>query len=146
MARKCGSCTLCCTLQGVKEGMPGGEPKLPNVRCPHAKLHPPSCGGCGIYEARPAECSEYACLWLVDETVGGSADRPDKIQVLFEVQPASPTQPSFALARTARRGAEKNPRVQAIISHIRAMGVPVGVVHPEDVVGWGGTVEVLEGG
>lgn len=145
MTRSCGSCTLCCTVQGVKEGMPGtpsGE-KLPNVPCPHAKIHAPSCGGCAIYESRPAECSGYSCMWL--KGLGGTADRPDKVGVLFEVHDQEdPTRP-FVAVRTLSRGREKNPRVQALISHLRGRGVTTIVVHPEDVRGWVTHLTVDEG-
>lgn len=145
MARSCGSCTLCCTVQGIKEGMPGtpnGE-KLPNVPCPYAKVHAPSCGGCSIYETRPSECSGYVCMWI--EGLGGAADRPDKTGVLFEVHDQEdPTRP-FVAARTLRRGLEKNPRVQALISHLRGKGIRTVVVHPEDVRGWDAVIN-LDGG
>lgn len=65
--RKCGDCTLCCTLAGVNELQ-----KPPGVTCRHIKGK-----GCGIYPNRPNACRDFACGWLL-----GNFDerfRPDKI-------------------------------------------------------------------
>jgi hypothetical protein len=65
--RKCGGCTLCCTVAGINEL---GKP--PMTPCRHLKGR-----GCGIYPNRPKSCSSFACGWLL-----GNFDerfRPDKI-------------------------------------------------------------------
>jgi hypothetical protein len=65
--RKCGDCTLCCTLAGVNE-----LKKPPGTPCRHLKGK-----GCGIYPDRPNACRDFACGWLL-----GNFDerfRPDKI-------------------------------------------------------------------
>jgi hypothetical protein len=65
--RKCGGCTLCCTVAGINE-----LDKPPMTPCRHLKGH-----GCGIYPNRPGTCSSFACGWLL-----GNFDerfRPDKI-------------------------------------------------------------------
>lgn len=53
--RSCGSCNLCCTVQGVEE-----LAKPINVKCEH--LSP--MGRCGCYATRPESCRTYKCLWL----------------------------------------------------------------------------------
>jgi hypothetical protein len=72
LKRKCGDCTVCCTVMAVESiDKPGFE------KCPH------ECGKCGIYETRPPECARFKCLWL-EETLHVD-DRPDKLGVMFFV-------------------------------------------------------------
>ena len=70
---KCGGCTACCTVLGIKEIR-----KPDYAPCPHL-----SAGGCGIYENRPTECRTYECVWrssnLPDEL------RPDRLGVILEL-------------------------------------------------------------
>lgn len=69
ITRRCGNCSLCCTLAGVQE-----LEKPPFTRCRHLRVN--GCG-CGIYPDRPKACREFACGWLQ-----GNFDerfRPDKI-------------------------------------------------------------------
>lgn len=71
--RKCGNCTLCCTVAGVQE-----LEKPPFIRCKHLRSN--GCG-CGIYPDRPKACRSFACGWLQ-----GNFDerfRPDKIGAYF---------------------------------------------------------------
>lgn len=68
--RKCGGCTLCCTLLPVK-GMPSGD-KPANTRCAHVCSR-----GCAIYKHRPFSCRTFTCRWLMDESTAGLR-RPDK--------------------------------------------------------------------
>ena len=66
--RKCGGCTLCCTLLPVVSlGKTGGQ------RCKHLCSR-----GCRIYERRPIDCRFFSCRWLMDETTAGMR-RPDKV-------------------------------------------------------------------
>lgn len=53
--RSCGTCNLCCTVQGVHEIR-----KPINVKCEHLNIQ----GRCGIYSSRPESCRTYKCLWL----------------------------------------------------------------------------------
>ena len=65
--RKCGGCTLCCTVAGINE-----LDKPPMTPCRHLRGH-----GCGIYPDRPRSCSGFVCGWLL-----GNWDerfRPDRI-------------------------------------------------------------------
>ena len=65
--RRCGGCTLCCTLLPVKSL---GKPE--RTRCTHLRSK-----GCGIYARRPFDCRTFSCRWLMDETTAGLR-RPDK--------------------------------------------------------------------
>lgn len=58
--RKCGSCTLCCKLVGVKS-----LDKPPNKWCTHCDKS----GGCKIYESRPDDCREFSCAWLINPSI-----------------------------------------------------------------------------
>lgn len=145
-ARTCGSCTVCCTLQGIKEGMPDGEPKLPGIRCQYL------CGKrknrttpCKAYADRPEECASYACMWLVG--YGEPKDRPDRLGIMFETHEDQGE--VIVIARTTRRGKEKTLRALVHFAHLRRK-VLLGVVHPDQVVahpeqgvdGWQNTVEI----
>ena len=59
-ARACGDCTLCCKVMAIEElAKPAGQ------WCRHCKPG----RGCLIYDSRPAECSAFDCLWLIDAAV-----------------------------------------------------------------------------
>jgi len=135
--RTCGPCTVCCTLQGVKEGL--SIPKPAGVQCPHVCKT-----GCSIYEKRPTECQEFACLWL--QGLGEVWDRPDLLGVMFEVQDR--VEVPFILARTLARGREKGSRVRDLVKQLRFLtGLPVGARHPDQETGeWyvKADVEILE--
>lgn len=132
MARTCGPCTVCCTLQGVKDGMPDGKPKPPAEPCRF--LATGECSGCSIYEQRPEECRTYTCLWL--DGFGRLGDRPDRIGVMFEIQHTGTPPHPYVLARTVKRGRELNDRAKKLFREIRAKGLEVAVVHPDDVRKW----------
>jgi hypothetical protein len=60
-SRSCGECTLCCKVMAIEAlAKPAGS------WCMHCR----SGYGCQIYAERPAECRDYACLWLLDERLG----------------------------------------------------------------------------
>jgi hypothetical protein len=46
--------------------------------CPHCKIG----AGCTIYEARPDECREFACVWLLDPSMPHKM-RPDQTKVVL---------------------------------------------------------------
>lgn len=56
--RTCGDCTLCCKVMAIE-----ALAKPASAWCRHCK---PGCG-CTIYADRPAECENFACLWLVND-------------------------------------------------------------------------------
>jgi len=69
---KCGGCTACCTILGVKS-----LNKLDFSPCAHCTGE-----GCGIYSTRPKECHTYQCLWLIGN--GMPEHRPDRLGVILE--------------------------------------------------------------
>lgn len=65
--RRCGSCSVCCSVLRVDElSKPAGRD------CAHQRAE----GGCAIHDSRPPVCRGYHCLWLQ----GGLEDeeRPDR--------------------------------------------------------------------
>ncbi|MCC6315206.1 MAG: hypothetical protein IT337_14475 [Thermomicrobiales bacterium] len=72
-ARDCGTCSLCCKLLGI-----GALGKPTGSWCPHCA--PPA--GCGIYESRPQECRDFACLWLESEALGEEW-RPSRSKIVL---------------------------------------------------------------
>lgn len=59
--RDCGSCSLCCILPDIAEfDKPANQP------CRHCLPG----GGCDAYQARPATCRDFYCLWRTDATLG----------------------------------------------------------------------------
>ena len=70
--RKCGECTLCCTLLQLNEiASKIGE------TCRYCDK------GCTIYNIRPQECRQYECMWLQMDEVAEEL-RPDKLGVIFD--------------------------------------------------------------
>jgi hypothetical protein len=59
--RNCDSCALCCKLLSVAE-----LDKEPLDWCPHCT----SRTNCSIYAARPTECRQFFCQYLLDERLG----------------------------------------------------------------------------
>ena len=65
--RRCGTCSVCCSVLRVDElAKPAGRD------CAHQRIE----GGCAIHATRPPICRGYHCLWLQ----GGLEDeeRPDR--------------------------------------------------------------------
>ncbi|MGL4197222.1 MAG: hypothetical protein ACRCSX_05585 [Allorhizobium sp.] len=55
--RDCGTCSLCCILPEIAEfDKPANQP------CRHCVAG----GGCDAYDARPATCRDFYCLWRTD--------------------------------------------------------------------------------
>ena len=144
--RACGSCTACCTAQGVKElGKPAGVP------CSHlaiqetqkttaslfagsagSAVHGTLVGGCSRYATRPESCRSWSCLWRVG-FFDADKDRPDRRGLVFDVTgkvPAlwpGPTHQAL-IAREARPGAfEEN---EAWLDELSSKSVVV-LVFPE---------------
>jgi len=70
MTRSCGDCTMCCKVLAVAAM---NKPLL--TWCPQCQIGK----GCAIYATRPAECAEFACLWLLDETMPAEL-QPNKVK------------------------------------------------------------------
>lgn len=55
--RNCGTCSLCCILPEIAEfDKPANQP------CRHCVAG----GGCDAYDARPATCRDFYCLWRTE--------------------------------------------------------------------------------
>jgi hypothetical protein len=76
--RRCGECTLCCTLLPVK-----ALGKSANTRCAHARGL-----GCNIYrkEGFPGECALWNCRWLINDDAG-DLQRPDRSHYVIDIVP-----------------------------------------------------------
>lgn len=100
--RRCGSCSLCCTLLRVDElAKPAGIP------CEKLREG----GGCGIHPSRPGICRSYRCAWL--EGRFDESDRPDLLGALVDFLPRGGGLELVIVE--ARPGAfEGSPRLQAI--------------------------------
>lgn len=121
--RRCGTCSLCCTLLRVDAlAKPGGAP------CVHQRIGRPE-GACAIHATRPAICRGYRCLWLTGAL--DEEDRPDRLGAVLDLltEGASPT----LVIREASPGAfEASPRLRAIAERYRKT-VPVRVSDAHDV-------------
>ncbi len=91
--RQCGSCTLCCKLLPVDDGMrasdgrvivDAGFHKLAGERCPHQRHGK----GCAVYNTRtmPACCRLWNCRWLVNDDTAELA-RPDRSHYVIDIMP-----------------------------------------------------------
>jgi len=76
--RRCGECTLCCTLLPVKALNKGA-----NTRCAHQRAL-----GCNIYrkEGFPGECALWNCRWLINDDAG-DLQRPDRSHYVIDIVP-----------------------------------------------------------
>jgi hypothetical protein len=78
--RRCGSCSLCCTVLRV-------DPlrKLGGVSCIHQREG--SQTPCGIHgrPERPSLCGRYRCAWLRGQFESG--DRPDRLGAVLDMSP-----------------------------------------------------------
>lgn len=61
VSRECGTCALCCKLLGI-----AALDKPAGTWC--ANCAPPH--GCTIYDTRPQECRDFACVWLESKVLG----------------------------------------------------------------------------
>lgn len=68
--RRCGLCTLCCTVMAVHE-----LAKPAHTPCPH--LRDAENPGCSIYSERPLLCRSWMCAWRFG--FGAGAARPDRL-------------------------------------------------------------------
>jgi hypothetical protein len=78
--RDCGTCKKCC--EGWLYGEAYGLPFFPNHPCHYLDTDPNKCGGCTIYEKRPAICIDFQCLWKQDQQVPLWM-KPDKSGVIL---------------------------------------------------------------
>ena len=78
MERRCGECTLCCTLLPVR-----GLAKKGGERCKNQRGL-----GCKVYhkEGFPVECGLWNCRWLIDQTTTKLL-RPDISHYVIDIMP-----------------------------------------------------------
>lgn len=101
--RSCGDCMACCHVLGVTQI---DKPDFQD--CQHlCEL------GCAIYANRPAICSGYECLYLMD-LLPEEGDRPDRLGAVFSVGESNMLGTYFQVAEFCP-GAINDPRVQAIV-------------------------------
>jgi hypothetical protein len=120
--RRCGGCSLCCTVLRVDE-----LSKLGGAPCPKLR---PARDGCSIHATRPVVCRAYRCLWLR----GGldAADRPDRLGAVLDVVSAGGA--AFLAIREAECGAfEGSPRLREIAARFRE-SMPVRITSAADVM------------
>jgi hypothetical protein len=74
--RVCGECTACCTVMAV-----GALYKASYRRCSHDS------GCCAVYASRPKPCRAWCCSWLLGRIEGDERQRPDKLGLMFTLEP-----------------------------------------------------------
>lgn len=122
--RRCGPCSLCCTLLRVDElGKLGGHP------CRHQRIGHPQ-GGCGIHTARPAVCRAYRCLWLQGSL--DAADRPDRLGAVLDLVTEGET-PRLVVHEAEADRLERSLRLREIVEHWR-QSLPVRVIAAGDAL------------
>ncbi len=105
----CGSCSVCCTVLGIEE-----LEKSPNEDCRHLIPldlggSPPQGGCCTVYNDRPKACQTFECLWLMG--VFGNQNphhRPDRLGLMFDVQPDNFVAGPIPTAREAWPGSSRS--------------------------------------
>ena len=75
-ARRCGSCSLCCSVLRVDDlAKLGGRP------C----MHQIAGAGCAVHAVRPNVCRAYRCAWLAGAF--RDDDRPDRLGAVLDLVP-----------------------------------------------------------
>lgn len=109
--RACGACNACCDFPAVP-----AVDKPACTLCAHVGQ-----AGCAIYEARPAECRAYRCLWLDGEA--REEDRPDLLRLVLDLPSLIEDHPDYAgvpvvCAREVAAGSSEGPRAAAMIGRL----------------------------
>ena len=110
-ARRCGECTLCCTVAACP-----ALQKPERVTCRYC-----TAAGCSIHEHRPDMCREWECAWLRGDLPESLF--PFDVHVVFEVLPNVDT--VLALCEPGHDEAWDTPEVRAVISDYLRRGVAV---------------------
>ena len=118
-ARKCGRCTACCTVLGVDEI---NKPHM--KKCEHEKTHK----GCSIYATKPAQCSNFMCLWKMG--FGARKDAPDQIGIVVDVY-QNDSDESVLRVSEVWKGALAAPRASAFVSQLRPGAKYIQVSRPD---------------
>jgi len=75
-ARECGECSACCVHLRIDDE-PANFHKEAHVTCEHLLG-----GKCDIYSTKPNACTDYFCMWRLDDKNFSELDRPDRSGVL----------------------------------------------------------------
>jgi hypothetical protein len=141
--RECGSCTLCCKVYHVPD-----IDKVAGKWCEHCKPG----RGCGVHDARPAQCADFNCLWRTEEglTPAWKPERAKMVLSIFphtgfiyvQVDPGAPQawrkQPYHdQLRRWAASSLQKGRHVIVFVNDVATLimpdqDVPLGVMNPAD--------------
>lgn len=114
--RECGPCSACCTHLDVDDEEIKHEA---HVDCPRLVDN-----RCSDYEARPATCRNYRCLWL--EGFGDDVlDRPDQLGVLMHITPEEMTKNVISVVEIREGALDEGTRARATV---KEMGFQVPVV------------------
>jgi len=120
-SRRCGDCSLCCTVLRVDE-----LGKLGGVSCRHQRAE----GGCAIHAARPQICRAYRCMWLKGSF--RDADRPDALGAVVDLVPEG-GQVVLAIRQSRRDVFDRSPRLREIAAEYRK-SMQVRITDVEDVL------------
>lgn len=110
--RECGNCTACCTTLAIVE-----LNKPARRACDHLCR-----AGCGIYEARPASCREFHCLWLRGALDGDESLRPDALGVMFDYFRMASTGETHLIAHELWPGAFESEAAQSLLNELVQRG------------------------
>lgn len=79
--RRCGGCTLCCTLLPVRE-----LNKLAGKRCQHQRTGK----GCAVHHQKtmPRSCFVWNCRWLGNPAETAELRRPDRSHCVIDIMPS----------------------------------------------------------
>lgn len=103
--RHCGSCSMCCKVMRIEEL---SKPKL--TWCHHCNVGK----GCAIYESKPRECTDFQCLWLMNESLEDKY-KPDKLKIVLY-----PHMHGYILADCDQRGSLSEPRNMSMFLELAA--------------------------
>jgi len=116
-ARRCGACSLCCTVLRVDE-----IAKLGGTVCQHVR----DGGGCAIHASRPQICRAYHCLWLRGDPQPGTGrggqlgddDRPDRLGAVLDVVQTGASV-RLSIRQATPHSYDRSPRLQQIAAEFR---------------------------
>jgi len=125
MTNHCGTCTACCRVFEVPEVQ-----SKAGDWCKHCAVGE----GCTIYDARPATCREFECLWLMSQSREDPHERlppalrPDRCKVVFSPSTNENIMAATILPNAA--GAIDNKSVLSLIHSLVNNGGNVVVGYP----------------
>lgn len=119
IARACGPCSACCTVDPV---IPLNKPA--NTVCPRMLAGETAARGCcGDYENRPGACRQYSCEWLNGH--GNFDERPDISGVVAEIARDAEGNPVIAVLMPSPGFTEASPGFQRAVAHWKRQGAIV---------------------